>query len=170
MNASPAGDTLPVLLACDAEFKLQDLKGERWVSAQDFFVSYRKTLKRPDELLTKIRLQKIDSTKEKHAFYKIGTRRAQAISKIVVAIRGKVDHGGIREIAIGVGSVAEIPVRALGTEALLRGRVITAALIGQAKRSIADEFNPIDDVRSTARYRKFVCANLLERYLKSARK
>jgi carbon-monoxide dehydrogenase medium subunit len=167
MNASPAGDTLPVLLIYDAEFKLQTVKGERWVNAGDFFVSYKKTLKLPDELLTKIRIGRPDEKNENRVFYKIGTRRAQAISKVVMAIRGLIDHGGIRDLAIGVGSVAPVPMRAFGTEALLRGAMITAAVTDQAKRSIMDEFHPIDDVRSTSSYRSFVLGGLIERYLRS---
>jgi len=166
MNASPAGDALPAILVYDAELKLQNLKGERWVQVRDFFTGYKQTARRPDELLTRVRFHKTNATDEKTAFYKIGTRRAQAISKIVMCVRGTIDHGAIKDIAIAVGSVAPVPVRARGTEALLKGKVITDQLIEHARHSLADEFHPIDDVRSTADYRRFVCGSLIVRYLR----
>lgn len=165
MNASPAGDTLPVLLAHEAEFLAQDLKGERWISALEFFTGYRKTALKPDELLTRIRIKFPDS-KERDGFYKIGQRRAQAISKVCVCVRGRIRHGGIEWIKIAVGSVAPVPIRAPGTEAMLKGKVITDALIEQARNSLADEAAPIDDIRSTADYRRFAAGGLLARYLR----
>jgi len=166
MNASPAGDTPPVLMVYESDFMLRDLKSERWVPSRDFFTAYRQTAKRPDELLTRIRLKKANPTEEKTAFYKIGTRRAQAISKIVMAVRGRISHGGIEWINIALGSVAPTVVRANGTEALLKGKVITQALIEKARRSLHDEFHPIDDVRSTADYRRFVCGSLIAKFLR----
>ncbi len=165
MNASPAGDTLPVLLAHEAMFLAQDLKGERWIKANDFFVGYRKTSLAPHELLTRIMLPMPD-TKERARFYKIGQRRAQAISKVSLCARGRVRHGGIEWVKIAVGSVAATPMRLPGTEALLKGKVITQALIDKAGASLADEVTPIDDLRSTADYRRFAAGGLLARYLR----
>ena len=167
MNSSPAGDTLPVLLALDARFQARDLKKERWIAARDFFTGYRQTALRPDELLTKVKIPR-SAAKETSRFYKVGARRAQAISKVVMCVRGKVSHGGIKDIAIALGSVAPTVIRAPGTEALLRGQAITPGLIGRARRSLIDEIHPIDDIRSTADYRRFVCGNLLARYLREA--
>lgn len=169
MNASPAGDALPAILAYDAELGLQDVKGERWIPARDFFVGYRKTAKGPHELLTRIRFLKQLNKGEKSEFYKIGTRRAQAISKVVMCVRGAVDHGAMKDIAIAVGSVAPTAVRAYGTETLIRGKIISEQMIEQARRSLADEVHPIDDVRSTADYRRFICGSLIARFLRSAR-
>ncbi len=165
MNASPAGDTLPAVLAYGAELKLESVKGARWVSATDFFTGYRKTAKGSDELLTCIRFPKISSKKIRGEFYKIGTRRAQAISKVAMCVVAEVSHGAIVEIAIAVGSVAPTAVRAFGTEALLRGRAVTAPVIDSARSSIMDEFSPIDDVRSTEGYRRFVCGSMLANFL-----
>lgn len=168
MNASPAGDALPAIMVYDAELCLQDVKGERWIPAKDFFTGYRKTAKGPHELLTRIRFRKQLNRNERSEFYKIGTRRAQAISKVVMCVRGTADHGAMKDIAIAVGSVAPTVVRAYGTETLIRGRIISEQLIDQARRSIADEVHPIDDVRSTADYRRFVCGSLIARYLREA--
>jgi CO/xanthine dehydrogenase FAD-binding subunit len=167
MNASPAGDTLPVLLALGARLQTQDLKKSRWIALGDFFTGYRKTALRAGELLTRVKIPKPGS-EEMSRFYKVGSRQAQAISKVVMCIRGEVLHGGIKDIVIALGSVAPTVVRAPGTEALLRGQAITLELIEQARRSLVDEVHPIDDIRSTADYRRFVCGNLLARYLQEA--
>lgn len=167
MNASPAGDTLPVLAACDSELTVQGMKSVRTIPVIQFFTGYRKTSLAPDELLTHIKFPKME--KEEFAgFYKIGTRRAQAISKVVVCCRATIVHGGIKKIAIGIGSVAPTVVRAPGTEALLKGKAITKSLIDLARHSLEDEVHPIDDVRSTAAYRKFVCGSLIARFLEDA--
>lgn len=164
MNASPAGDTLPVALAMDAEFLAQNLKGERWIPAAKFYVSYKKTALATDELLTRIRFPKMEKG-EVARFMKIGTRRAQSISKISMCVSAKIWHGGIEKIAIAVGSVAPTVIRAPGTEMLLKGKAINTALIDKARHSIMDEVHPIDDVRSTADYRRFVCGNLITKFL-----
>ncbi|MFH0800420.1 MAG: xanthine dehydrogenase family protein subunit M [Pseudomonadota bacterium] len=169
MNASPAGDTLPVLAALDAEILAQGLTAERWIGIRDFFTAYRKTALAPDEVLTRVRIPKMGKD-EISRFYKIGTRRAQAISKVVMCVRGEILHGGIVRIAIGIGSVAPTVIRAPGTEALLKGQVITSATMDKARRSIEDEVHPIDDLRSTASYRRHICGVLLVRFLREALK
>lgn len=167
MNASPAGDTLPVLAACNAELLAQDLRGERWIPVRNFYTGYRATALAADELLTRIRFPAMGK-EEVARFYKVGTRRAQAISKVMLCARATIHHGGIEEIAIAVGSVAPTVVRAPGTEVLLRGRAITAALIDKARHSLEDEVTPIDDVRSTSAYRRFVAGSLIARFLREA--
>lgn len=169
MNASPAGDTLPVLIACDAKILLQNLTGERWIPAREFFTGYKKTAIARSEILTRISFPKLGKDVTAR-FLKIGTRRAQAISKVSMCVRGVISHGGIVDISIAVGSVAPTVISAPGTEAFLKGRAITTALIDHARHSIMDEVHPIDDVRSTAEYRKFVCGSLMARYLREATK
>lgn len=164
MNASPAGDTLPVVMALDADLVSQSVKGERVISAAKFYTGYRKTAVANDELLTHVRFRKTGKD-EIQRFYKIGTRRAQAISKVVMCVRAKVWHGGIEDIAIAIGSVAPTVIRARGTEMLLKGRAVNSALIDKARHSIEDEIHPINDVRSTAEYRRFVCGSLITRFL-----
>ncbi len=165
MSASPAADMPPVLLAYESQFLAQNLKGERWISADQFFIAYRKTALDSDELLTKIRI-KLPHPIEQTRFYKIGARRAQAISKVSMCISGVISHGGIEWIKIALGSVAPTVVRAHGTEVLLKGKVITAALVNAARKSLADEIHPINDIRSTSDYRRFAAAGLLARYLR----
>jgi len=165
MNASPAGNTLPVLMAHEAEFVAKDLKGRRVIRAEDFFTGYRQTALRHDELLASIRLP-LPGEDEVSRFYRIAARRAQAVSKVSICIHGKISHGGIEWIRIALGSVAPTVMRARGTEALLAGKVIGAGLIDKARRSLADEISPIDDIRSTAGYRKYAAVGLLIRYLR----
>ncbi|HPQ81790.1 MAG TPA: xanthine dehydrogenase family protein subunit M, partial [bacterium] len=160
MNASPAGDTLPVAAAYDAQMCASSVKGDRWIPASEFYTGYRKTALASDEMLTRIRFPKRDS-KESAGFYKVGTRRAQAISKVALCARARIRHGGIEWIKIAVGSVAPTVVRCPGTETLLAGKAINAALMDTARASIMDEVHPIDDVRSTAEYRRFVTGSLL---------
>ncbi|MFH1830880.1 MAG: xanthine dehydrogenase family protein subunit M [Pseudomonadota bacterium] len=169
MNASPAADVPPVLMVYDTKLLAQNLKGERWVSADDFFKEYKKTALEPDELLTKIRI-KIPDPSEQTRFYKIGARRAQTISKVCMCARALISHGGIEWAKIAVGSVAPTVVRTLGTEALLKGKAITTGLLEKARKSLADEVKPIDDIRSNADYRRFAAGGLLVRYLREATK
>ncbi len=164
VNASPCGNTLPVLAAYDAELLAQNIQGKRWIRATEFFPEYRKTALAPDELLTHVRFP-IPDEGECAQFYKIGTRRAQAVAKVALCARACIAHGGVEDIAIGLGSVAPTVMRAPGTEALLRGRVVNPARIAQARRSLMDEVKPIDDVRSTADYRRQVCGSLIARFL-----
>lgn len=165
MNASPAGDLLPVLVAFDAEFLAQDLRGERWIRAGDFFTGYRRTALAAGEILTRVRTPK-SRAGEVARFYKVGARRAQSVSKVAMCARAEVDHGGIKRIAIAVGGAAPTVMRLSGTESLLRGRAATASLIERARLSAEDEVRPIDDLRSTAAYRRFACGGLLVRFLR----
>lgn len=165
MNGSPAADCPPVIMVLGAELLAQNILGERWIHIDNLFTGYRTTSFTKDELLTKIKIPKLASG-EIVKFYKVGTRKAQSISKAVMCVRAKIVHGGIEDIAIAIGSVAPTVIRAKGTEALLRGHVITSALIDQAILSLEDEVQPIDDVRSTAEYRKFVCGSLIGKFLK----
>jgi len=169
MNASPAGDTMPALIAYGAQFIAKSLKGERVIEADDFFTGYKDTALAPEELLARIRIP-LPSEEEVARFYKVGARGAHAISKVSMCIRSRVSHGGIEWIRIAVGSVAPTVIRLKGTEALLRNKVITKSLIDKARRSLADEVAPIDDIRSTADYRKYAAVGLLMRYLREITK
>jgi len=160
VNASPAGDTPPVLMAFDAKVELTSLSGRRHIPLREFYLSYRKTALKPDEILTKIIIPK-QKPDEKAAFYKIGTRKAQAISKVVMCVRSKVHNGVVEDIAIAIGSVAPIVVCAPKTEDFLKGKKLDDKIIDEAKKSLSNEIKPIDDIRSTADYRRFVAGNLL---------
>jgi CO/xanthine dehydrogenase FAD-binding subunit len=155
-NASPAGDTLPVLAAADAVIVLQSAKETRRVPFTTFYTGYRQTVRRPDELIVGF---EIPAVRGRQWFRKVGTRAAQAISKVVMA--GVVGD----EPRLALGSVAPTVVRALKTEAALAA----GASIDEAQRTLAEEIAPIDDIRSTADYRRRVAANLLARMLSDAR-
>ncbi|CAN5748697.1 hypothetical protein BH24CHL5_BH24CHL5_07970 [soil metagenome] len=166
VNASPAGDTLPVLLAVDATFDLGSATGQRRVAAADFWPAYRQTERRPDELLLRIRVPLPHGRRVR--FRKVGTRRAQAISKVVVALAWRADGGVWRDVRLALGSVAATPIRAPGTEAVLEGAAARRTTADHAAATLAAEIQPIDDVRSTADYRRVVSARVLHRLLREA--
>lgn len=166
VNASPAGDTLPVLLATDAQIVLRSAAGERAVPAAEFWPSYRVTARRPDELVTAVRIP-VPAGRQVR-FRKVGTRRAQAISKVAMAIAWREDGGVWRDVRVGIGSVAPTPIRARETERVLEGAAPRETTADHAANTIAGEIHPIDDVRSTADYRRVVTARILHRMLRDA--
>jgi len=166
VNASPAGDTLPVLAAFDAELEVGSHRGVRMIPFNSFYTGYRKTVLEADELLLAVRIPPKQAD-EHLFFYKLGTRRAQAISKVVIAAKARRESGQIiQSIQIGLGSVAPTVIRARSTEALLTGQVLSPALIEHAKETIRQEIHPITDFRSTEHYRRFATENLLARFLR----
>jgi CO/xanthine dehydrogenase FAD-binding subunit len=160
VNASPAADSPPALLAYDAEVELVSTQGSRWLPYQGFHTGYKQMLIRPDELLTRIRLPR-NTTGATHYYRKVGTRKAQAISKVCFAAVGRTNNGIIEDARLVVGSVAPIVVRCLQTESTLRGQKPDAATVQSAQASLLREITPIDDIRSTASYRLRVALNLL---------
>jgi len=169
-NASPAGDTLPVLLAADAVFVLGSARGERDVAATDFWTSYRQTALAADELVLRIRIPLV--TDREMRFRKVGTRRAQSISKVVLAAAWRstpaLSRGPWRDVRVALGSVAATPVRAPATEAALEGRAPNPETADLAAEALAGELSPIEDVRSTAEYRRLVAARILHRIVREA--
>jgi CO/xanthine dehydrogenase FAD-binding subunit len=150
-NGSPAGDTLPVLAAAEARVVLRSADDERSVPFDEFYVGYRQTVMRPDELIVAIDVPRVEG---RQWFRKVGTRAAQAISKVVLAaVRAPRPR-------IAIGSVAATVVRVPRTEAALAG----GASIDEAADVLLAEIQPIDDIRSTAAYRRRVSANLLRRF------
>ena len=150
-NASPAGDSLPVLAAVDAVIVLRSARAERRVGINEFYTGYRASVMTPDELIVAIEIAPVEG---KQWFRKVGTRAAQAISKIVVAgVRGASPR-------IAFGSVAPTVVRASETERALAA----GASIDDAAEILVKEIKPIDDIRSTAEYRLRVSANLLRKF------
>ncbi len=163
-NASPAGDMLPLLLACDAQLVVGSASGERWVAAREFWPSYRKTALSANELLLRISVPLV--TDRQVRFRKVGTRRAQAISKVVMALAWRAGNEAWRDVRLGLGSVAATPIRALQTEAALEGSAADEATADHAASTLASELEPIDDVRSTADYRRAVAARVLHRLIR----
>jgi len=157
-NASPAGDTLPVLAAADATVVLQSAAGTRRVAFNDFYTGYRQTVRQPDELIVAFEIPRVVG---RQWFRKVGTRAAQAISKVVVAgVVGPKRRGG-RDVRLALGSVAPTVVRATRTEAALAA----GAPLEAAQQTLLTEIAPIDDIRSDAEYRRRVAVNLLGRLL-----
>ena len=166
VNASPAGDMLPVLLATDASIVLAGLRGERTVPAAAFWTGYRRTARAADELVLGVRVPLPAGRTVR--VRKVGTRRAQAISKVVMAVAWREQDGAWRDVRVALGSVAERPVRALRTEALLEGTLPTAQIADRASAAVAAEIAPIDDVRSSASYRRAVTGRILRRIVLDA--
>jgi CO/xanthine dehydrogenase FAD-binding subunit len=165
-NASPAGDTLPILLATDATILVGGQRGEREIETAAFFTGYRRTALGPDELILQVKFPLPRGRQVR--FRKVGTRRAQAISKVVLAVAW-LEHGGAwTNVRVALGSVAATPVRAPATEAVLEGSLPTPEVVDRAAETLAAELDPIDDVRSTAEYRRVVAARVLHRLLREA--
>ena len=164
VNASPAGDTLPILLATDAQMVLGSTRGERSVPAIEFWPAYRTTARGPDELLLRIEIPLPVGRAVR--FRKVGTRRAQAISKVVMALSWREDGGVWRDVRLALGSVADRPIRARETESVLEGAAPRRETADHAAATVAAEIKPIDDVRSTADYRRVVTARVLHRLLR----
>jgi len=164
VNASPAADSLPALLVYEAELILISARGERRVPYSGFHVSYRKTQLAPDELILAIYLKRQYSEYYAHA-RKVGARNAQAISKVCLAALGKQKKGVVEEIRLAMGSVAPVPLRLVATEQAITGETMNEGLMQVARRTAAAEVQPIDDIRSTARYRAAVAGNLVVEFL-----
>jgi CO/xanthine dehydrogenase FAD-binding subunit len=164
-NASPAADGVPALMAHDAEIELTSRKGSRRVALDRFYHGYKKTERRHDELITAIRVP-VPARGWRGYYRKVGARRAQAISKTLLA--GRILLGKdriVEDIRLIFGSVAPHTLRAFRTEGLLRGHALSREAINEAVRALQDEISPIDDIRSDAAYRRRVSANLLRDFL-----
>lgn len=150
-NGSPAGDSLPVLAAANAILVMRSARAERRVPFASFYTGYRASVLGPDELIVSVEIPRVDG---KQWFRKVGTRAAQAISKLVIAaVRSDFPR-------IAIGSVAATTIRLPRTEAALA----SGASIDEAANILEAEITPIDDVRSSADYRRKVAANLLRRF------
>ena len=169
-NASPAADTPPALLAYGATLTLVSSSGTRTIPDANFHLGYKKTALRPDELLHTIHVPRHFSG-YRHYIRKVGTRNAQAISKIALAAVVKLDGNIIADIRLGAASLADRPVRCSAAEAALTGQSLSPknldSTIRAARAALASEAKPIDDIRSTAKYRAAVAGNLLEEFLRS---
>jgi xanthine dehydrogenase small subunit len=161
-NASPAGDSLPVLLALDAVVVAAGAGGAREIPYSEFHTGYRKTALRPGEIVARVRLP-FPPEGTVQAFRKVGTREAQSISKVVVALAARLDGGRIAELRLAAGSVAATPVRLRAAEEAVRGLPPGLETAEAAGREAAAEVTPIDDVRSTADYRRFALRNVVRR-------
>jgi CO/xanthine dehydrogenase FAD-binding subunit len=165
-NASPAADTPPALLVYDAELELISTRGGRRVPYAAFHRGYKKMNLGPGEIIARVVLPPRHEGWRSY-YRKVGTRRAQAISKVCFAGSLLMDGDVVKDVRIALGSVAPTVVRATLSEDALRGRRLDEAAIGEAERTLTAEIAPIDDIRSTARYRVRVAGNLLREFLSS---
>jgi CO/xanthine dehydrogenase FAD-binding subunit len=164
VNASPAADSPPVLLAYDAKLTLISTRGLRTLPYRDFHLAYKETALEPDELLHSITISR-NLKSYKTYIRKVGPRNAQAISKVAIAALARMNKDHIEDIRIGVASLREYPARLTTTEQSLVGKTISPGTIAAARAAILTEVRPIDDIRSTTKYRATVAANLLEEFL-----
>jgi CO/xanthine dehydrogenase FAD-binding subunit len=164
VNASPAADSPPALLAYDAELDLISKTGERRVPYSSFHHGYKQMDIRADELLRAIRLPRSTGGLT-HCYRKVGTRKAQAISKICFAATGRIDQERVAHLRIALGSVAPIPLRCFKTERALLNQPLHSESQAAAAAAFAQEISPIDDIRSTRDYRSQVSINLLRDFL-----
>jgi len=165
-TASPAADVTPVLLALDARVRLASLTGARELPLDEFLINYRRTARRPDELIESI-LVPWRAADERRAFRKVGTRRAQSISKLVLALALRVVEGRVAVVRGAAGAVAPKTIRLRAMERELVGRAPDAEVLRAAAHAAALlDASPIDDVRSTASYRRHALARTLETSLR----
>jgi putative cofactor-binding repeat protein len=170
VNASPAADSLPALLVYEAELTLVSATGRRKLPYSAFHLGYKKVALAPGELLFSIALKRAFAGYTAYT-RKVGTRNAQAISKVAIAALARTASGVIEEVRLGAASLRETPVRLAATEAALLGASLAPgeidATLAAARRAVATECRPIDDIRSTAKYRAAVAGNLVEEFLRS---
>ena len=167
-NASPAGDSLPVLLAHEAIVHARSVRGRRAVAFENLYRGYRDMILDPDELITAVEIPFLPSGSFSF-FRKVGTRRAQSISKVVFS--GVLTRDNRRVVSgarLAWGSVAPVTVRSQRAESLLLGEKPSAALAARARAALMEDIAPIDDVRSEREYRSSVAGNVLEQFLRAA--
>jgi CO/xanthine dehydrogenase FAD-binding subunit len=172
VNASPAADSLPALMVYEAELILVSRRGERRVPYVDFHTDYKKMKLAPEELIRAICLGRRFSN-YLHYARKVGARDAQAISKVCVAalgrLRGGVTGSVIDDVRIALGSVAPVPLRLREVERFAKGKPVEPELVQLTRKMTSAAIQPIDDIRSTARYRSAVAGNLVAEFLQQLR-
>jgi len=164
VNGSPAADAPPALLVYGAEIELISERGSRRIPYADFHLGYKQSVLQPDELVLALHLPRRFS---QHTQYlrKVGTRRAMAITKVALAATALVLDDRVTEIRIAAASLADRPLRLSATEGVLLGQSLSSQQRAETRATLLNEVRPIDDIRSTAEYRKQVAANLLDEFL-----
>jgi len=164
VNGSPAADSPPALLAYDAAVDLISVRGTRTILYADFHTGYKQTVLAPDELVLAVQIPRPRPGLHQY-LRKVGPRNAMAISKVALAAVAQLQNGTIKTPRIALASVAHSPFRCRATEEAIANQPADLALIPPARAALLAEIAPLDDIRSTARYRAQVSANLLEEYL-----
>ena len=169
VNGSPAADSSPALLVYDAEIETISVRGRRKLPYSEFHTGYKRNVLARDELLYAIHLPR-RFARHRQYLRKVGTRRAMAIAKVALGATALLEQSVICEIRLGAASLAPYPTRLRQTEAALLGQALTRETVLAARRSLLAEVQPIDDIRSTAEYRRRVAVNLLEEFLLELRR
>lgn len=162
-NGSPIGDSMPLLIALDANVVLMGVRATRGLPLEDLYTGYRKNVIAKDEVLAWINVPQ-PVAGEFLRVYKISKRYDDDISAVCLAAAVRLDDGKVTSVSIGAGGVAATPVRARKTEALLRGATWSLATVRRAMDCLRSEFSPITDMRASAAYRSEVLGNLLHRF------
>lgn len=164
VNGSPAADAPPALLVYDAEIELISHRGLRRIPYSDFHLGYKQSVLEPDELVLALHLPR-RFAQHRQYLRKVGTRRAMAITKVALAATALVENDSITQIRLAAASVADRPVRLLASEAALQGKSLASLDVAAVRATLLSEIKPIDDIRSTADYRRQVAANLFDEFL-----
>ena len=164
-TSSPVGDSLPALLALDAELEVAGVRGSRRLRYETFCTGYRKTQLAPDELIVAAHLRLPDAS-TRTMWRKVGTRRAQSISKVMGAASVTLDGDLVVSARVALGAVADRPIRVAAVEAAVRGLRMGPEAAEAARLALRGAIKPIDDVRSTATYRRHAAGRLLDRFLR----
>ncbi len=164
VNGSPAADAPPALLVYDAEIELIASTGIRRLPYADFHLGYKQSVLKPDELVLALHLPRRFASHRQY-LRKVGTRKAMAITKVALAATAILQEGRIAEVRLAAASLADRPLRLTATEAALLGNPLSSQTKQAARKALLSEVKPIDDIRSTAEYRKQVAANLLDEFL-----
>ena len=166
-NASPAGDTLPLLYVYNAKLLLRSVKGDRMVAISDFIQGPRRVKRNQNEILAEIILPSVLANGAHVVFEKVGNRNADAIAKVGFAGYIRINDARIEDVRFAFGAVGPTMVRSIDIERKLVGKTIPLADadIAQVVAAFDKIIRPIDDQRSTATYRKTVALNLLRYFL-----
>ena len=164
VNGSPAADSAPALIAYGAEVELASAEGTRRVAVEDFWTGYKRNVLERGEMV-KALLIPVPAARTRGFLRKVGTREAMAISKVALCGACVLAEGVIEQVRIGLASVAAVPFRCRGTERFLVGKRVDAEVVTGAREALAAEIAPMDDIRSSGRYRAAVSGNLLEEFL-----
>ena len=174
-NGSPIGDSMPLLIALDAQIVLMSIRGHREMPIEKFYTGYRKNVLAPDEVVAWLKVPRPLATsplrgegwgagQELLRAYKISKRFDDDISAVCLVISMRLAGDTVGKVSIGAGGVAATPVRAVGTEAFLTGKVWDEQTASEAAGVLRAEFQPISDMRASAAYRSQVLGNLVRRY------
>ena len=163
-TASPAADGVAALMALEAELTLTTTKGSRTVAIESFFTGYRKTVMDPREMLTSIDVR-VPTKAATARWQKVGTRRAQAISKVALASLIETEGGKVTRARFGMASVAATTAPLASVRSALQGEMLDAIDRARTDAAVERDITPIDDVRSTGEYRLHVAKTLVWRAL-----